>query len=295
MSPTYAKHNQLMMMALQQRQRRNSVESPQLIETFATEVDDETTNTDDKVTFYVHGKAHDVLLETVNGQEQQLFIDNSDFYEYWHFVRSDTTWLLDSIAQLTADIGMLRGDVQAFAVQNNLFYNLDWGWLLLPRRGQLFDGGKFGTSDINNHVIGLYKNLLVELYTYVPKPQASDRNSTQYVIAQVALPKRYESLIVEAIGRGFSGRFRRTPKGYNKLSLEWPDFNKRYRVFATNVEQVTAFELLHPVYMEKLFALPFQVSIEAVDNVVYLYTKDSKADYALMYSVLKDAFEEMKL
>jgi len=47
--------------------------------------------------------------------------------------------------------------------------------------------------------------------------------------------------------------------------------------------------------MEKLFALPFKVSIEVVDNVVYLYTKDKNANYATMYALLKDAFEEMKL
>jgi hypothetical protein len=58
---------------------------------------------------------------------------------------------------------------------------------------------------------------------------------------------------------------------------------------------VTAFELLHPAYMEKLFALPFKVSIEVVDNVVYLYTRDKKADYATMYAILNDAFKEMKL
>jgi hypothetical protein len=295
MTPAYAHHTQLMLLALQQRQRRNAVESPQLLETYPTEVDDEASSAQDRVTFFVHGKAHDLLLEKVDGQEQQLFVDDSEFYEYWHFVRSGNSWLLDDISQYTADKTMARSDVQAFAAANNLYYSLDWGWLLLPRRGQLFGKAKFGTSDINNHVIGMYNNLLVELYTYIPNPNSNESNAAQYVIAQVALPKRYDSLIVEAKGSGLSSLFRRAPKGYNKLSLEWPDFNKRYTVFATNVEQVTAFELLQPVYMEKLFALPFKVSIEVADNVVYLYTKDKKADYSLMYDILKDAFKEMKL
>jgi hypothetical protein len=177
-----------------------------------------------------------------------------------------------------------------------MYYSADWGWLLLPRRGKLFGAAKFGTSDINNHVIGLYNNnLLIELYTYVPTPKTNDSNYTQYLIAQVALPKRYGSIIVEAKSSGLGSLFHTTPRGYNKISMEWPDFNKRYTVYATDVEQVTAFELLHPVYMEKLFALPFKVSIEVADNVVYLYTKDKKADYPTMYAILKDAFKEMKL
>lgn len=190
---------------------------------------------------------------------------------------------------------MKSSGIKTFALINDMYYSPDWGWLLLPRRGQLFGGGKFGVSDINNHVIGIYKNLLIELYTYLPNPNSRSTSVSEYVIAQVALPKRYDSLIVEAKESFFANLFPHTPKGYNKLSLEWADFNKRYNVYATNVEQVTVFELLHPVYMEKLFALPFKVSIEVVDNVVYLYTKDKKADYAMMYSILKDAFEEMKL
>jgi hypothetical protein len=79
------------------------------------------------------------------------------------------------------------------------------------------------------------------------------------------------------------------------LSLEWPDFNRRYEVLATNVEQVTAFELLHPVFMEKLFALPFRVGIEVVDNTLYLYTNDKGVEYGQMLSILHDAFNEMKL
>lgn len=290
----YSHHVELMLEALKQRHRQNIVESPKLLEAYPTEVDDEDGQSKDKVTFFMHGKAHDRLIETVGGQQQKLFDNDNDFYEFWHFVRSGTTWLLDDISQYTEDKNMKRSDVQAFAQANGLYYSLDWGWLLLPRRGQLFGTGKFGTSDINNHVIGMLNSSLIELYTYVPQPYNDGRNFSQYTIAQMALPKRYDSIIVEA-KTGFASRFKRTPKGYNKVTLEWPDFNKRYRVFATNVEQVTAFELLNPKYMEQLFDLPFKVSIEVVDNVVYLYTKDRKADYNLMYTILKEAFEEMKL
>lgn len=79
------------------------------------------------------------------------------------------------------------------------------------------------------------------------------------------------------------------------ITLEWPDFNSKYQVFATTVEQVTAFELLHPVFMEKLFALDFDISIEVVGNILYLYTGSQVERYSTMLEILKVAFAEMKL
>jgi len=292
-TPAYDYYTELMLAAIKLRGRRNQMDNVELIEWFPTEVDDLPDNTADRVVYYVHAKASDKLIETVDGQDRQLFDDKSDFSEYWTFVRSNNTWLLDSISQLTENSLMIKQSIKDFAAAHNMSYSPDWGWLLLPNRGQLFKNGKFGTSDINNHVIGIYNNLLVELYSFLPSRNSTQ--PTQYVIAQVALPKRYDSLVVEAKGSAITNVFKRTPRGYNKVTLEWPDFNKRYNVYATNVEQVTAFELLHPVYMEKLFALPFKVSIEVVENVVYLYSLDKKADYVTMFSLLQDAFKEMRL
>lgn len=292
----YWQHMALVMAAIKQRGRRNDVQSPSLkSEPQPIEVQDFANNNQDRVTFLINGQAHDLLLDTRSGQEAVLFTDNSIFTESWSFVRGESGWLLDGIAQATESAAMLRPDIEDFAQKNNMFYSRDWGWLLLPQRGVLFSNGRFGRSDINNHVIGVYKNLIIEIYTYIPDARQNTTSSQQFVIAQVALPKYYDSIIVEAKQGSLVSLFQRKPGGYNKLSLEWNDFNKRYNVYATNTEQVTAFELLHPVYMEKLFALPFKVSIEVVDNVVYLYTQDKKADYASMLAILQAAFEEMKL
>lgn len=292
----YWQHMSLVMAAIKLRNRRNDVQQPVFTGTpEPISVNDFADNDKDTVTFMMNARAHDVLLEQIDGEERELFADNNSFTEYWNFIRSGNSWKLDGISQATESAYMLRPQIEAFAKSNGMFYSRDWGWLLLPSRGVLFSGGRFGRSDINNHVIGLYHKLIIELYTYLPNTTGNNSNQQQYVVAQVALPKRYDSLIVEAKQGGLLSRFQKAPSGYNKLSLEWADFNKRYNVFATNVEQVTAFELLHPVYMEKLFALPFKVSIEVVDNVVYLYTQDRQADYSTMYSILQDAFEEMKL
>jgi hypothetical protein len=289
LTPRNWQYNYLMMLAIQQRQRRNNVDQPKILELTPVAVVDNPGIEQDSITYYIRAQADDQLIDTTTNQ--LLFVDNNVFEEYWTMTRSDSGWLLDGIEQSTANPLSNNEQVRALATQNGYYYSIDWGWLLLPQRGQLFKGGKFGKSDINNHVIGVYRNVLIEIYSYIPSLGQS--NSSRLVIAQAALPKRYDSLIVEAKTK-FSA-LKKTPNGYNKLSLEWPDFNRRYNVYATNAEQVTAFELLHPVYMEKLFALDFKVSIEVVDNVVYLYSSDNNANYDTMLALLKDAFEEMKL
>ncbi|RYC73156.1 hypothetical protein G112A_00396 [Candidatus Nanosynsacchari sp. TM7_G1_3_12Alb] len=50
--------------------------------------------------------------------------------------------------------------------------------------------------------------------------------------------------------------------------------------------------------MEQLVALGFEVSIEVVDNVIYLYTEERGTDVAIyqtMYDLVQKAFKEMRL
>lgn len=288
-TPTSWHFNYLMLLAMQQRERQNIVVNPRIMDLMLIEAVDKNGVHGDTVTYYIQAKADDQLVDT--NTQQTLYVDDNTFEEYWTFVRDDKGWMLDKIEQVTADDS--KRDYQVLALANSdpaYHYSLDWGWLLLPQRGQLFKNGTFGVSDINNHIIGVYHDVLIELYTYIPDPKITKH---PYIIAQAALPKRYGSLIVKA--KSNFSMFDVTPAGYNKLRLEWPDFNKRYTIYATNAEQVTVFELMHPVYMEKLFDLPFKVSIEVVDNIVYLYSSDANANYETMLSLLKDAFEEMKL
>ncbi len=297
LSPYFWQYNYLMMLAIKLRQRTNMVQNPELIELAPYAMDDEAGENQDKLTYYIKAKARDVIYD--NFEQKELFVDNNDFIEYWNFTRDNEGWQLDSIKQATENPISIVPEISQFATDNGLFYSPDWGWLLLPQRGQLFSKAKFGLSDINNHVIGMYHDVLIELYTYVP---TTKNTRLTYIIAQLAIPKRYEDLIIKAKNSFWKidteqnmNLFKKDETKLNRISLEWPDFNKRYKVFATNVEQVTAFELLHPVFMEKLFALKFKVSIEVIDNVIYLYTQDNNAKYEQMFSVLKDAFEEMKL
>lgn len=294
MTPGYFRHMQLMMYAIKTKGRTNYLTDLKIMGASLVDVSDSDDNSLDNFTVQFSASAQDHLYD--NRLQREIFLDKNPFIEEWRFNRNGDGWLLDGIRQSTENPLEIQTKLKEFATQNNMFYSPDMGWLLMPLEGDLFGEAKFGKSDINNHVIGVYSNVLTEVYTY--RPQIN--GTKNYIVAQSVVPKTYGKLVVKHKSGGILGSaFTRTPKGLNKITLEWPDFNKRYDVFADNVEQVTAFELLHPVFMEKLFALDFPVNIEVADNVVYLYTNsNAKQDiqlYQSMFAILLDAYKEMKL
>lgn len=292
MTPWYHYHASLMMAAVQQAGRRNVVADPAIDQMVIVDVQDAADNSQDTVTVGITARAKDQLIDTRD--QTYLFVDSQTFTEFWRFKRNGDGWLLDGIQQATASAWTHQPTLEQFAAQNKFCFSLDWGWLLLPRRGQLFSKGKFGTSDINNHVIGTYNNLLIQLYTYSTAP----RNNTnrEYLIAQANFPKSYGDIVVRKHG----GLFNFGIRGLQKVSTEWPDFNRKYDVYATDPEQATSLELLNPKYMEQLEAVGFEVNIEVVDNVVYLYAPQKAATprpdrYPVMLQLLYAAFREMRL
>lgn len=294
MMPGYHYHAALLMYALQLLGRRNVMSNVEIQEALITDMHDAADNTKDQFTIGITAKAHDQFIETATNQN--LFTDNGTFTEYWQFVRNGNSWLLGNISQATANADAYNAEVRAFADANKFYYSADMGWLFLPKRGQLFGKGKFGTSDINNHVIGMYNNqLLMQFYSFVETYNPSGSSSKSLLIAQVNVPKNYGQIIVR---RKKNLSFFDKPRGLEEVKTEWIEFNGKYEVSAAAPEQATSFELLNPTYMEKLAALPFDVNIEVVDNVIYLYSPEAKTDathYTTMLSLVYDAFREMRL
>lgn len=298
MTPRYHYHASLLMYTLQLLDRKNAITNIRISNALIIDMHDSADNAQDRFTVGITAQAHDELIETTTGK--LLFVDDNEFTEYWHFVRSGNAWLLDGISQATESSSSINNSLKSYAESNGFYYSKDMGWLFLPKRGYLFEKGKFGTSDINNHVVGVYKNrILIQLFTYTPMSGSQtaiklDDSGTIYVIAQLNVPKNYGQIVVRHKKRfNFSGI-----KGLERVETEWTRFNDRYEVFATNAEQAASFELLEPTYMEQLEALPFDVNIEVVDNVIYLYTDEGKTDvntYQVMLNLLYKAFEEMKL
>lgn len=306
MTPNYFEHAKCMVEALKQIGRRNDMSDVKITEALITSVDD---NSDDSKDSFVIGFTAQAKDKIISIQDNKAITNNpASFTEFWKFYRDGSSWRLGGIQPATAEEWTRNPSLEQFASANNFFYSLDWGWLLLPQRGQLFNGGKFGISDINNHCIGwhqgTYDRILTQLYTY--RMSASAANT--YLIAQATLPRNYGDIVV----RRRKGLFQGKINGLREVSTEWSDFNKLYQVFATSPEQATSLELLNPQYMERLAAIPFEVNIEVVDNVLYIYAplqgfsgknlKDPLYQngelankYQMLLWALEAAFKEMKM
>lgn len=285
LSSKYAAHMQLVLTVMKQINRQNVVKDPQTKVTIKPEHISQ-----NQYNAHLESSATDVLidaskLETLNEEEKE-------FIEDWTFVKEGGQWKLAAITQDTEESSKLIPEIKEFANQKNLFYSPDWGDLLIPTEGEIFKNSEFGFSDINNHVIGMHNNLIIQLYTFTNYPE-NEQAEDDVLIAQATLPKTYGHIIVEH--RKSRLLHKRPPDNMQAISLEWAEFNSRYQVFAATIDQANSLELLHPVYMEKLFALPFDVSIEIVGNVLYLYAPTSTQNYPVMLSLLEDAFNEMKL
>lgn len=295
MTPDYYHYTELMLAALKLANRQNQVDKITVNSVEIVSFEDYATNALDHFEATIVATVNDIINDT--GDNTTVHMQTITATQTYKFVRSKNTWLFAGIDQATASQTTYNQALESFAKENAYYYAIDWGWLLLPRRGQLFGTGRFGTSDINNHIIGMYNETLIQLYTYAPIPGGIKN----YVIAQTSVPKSYGDIVVRRKKSGMNFKI----KDLNKLSTEWGDFNKLYDVFASDAEQATSFELLNPTFMEKLEAVPFEVNIEVVDNVVYLYADEAESKemtsaydaqrYELMLSLLKDAFKEMRM
>ena len=292
MSLKYFNHNNLMMYALKGAHRIDKVTSPQIISMVIVSANDADDNSQDSFEVALTASADDQLYD--DRTHTLLFRDTSAFTEYWRFIRQDNNWLFDGIRQETQSAVTTSQSISQFAQQNSLYYSADWGWLLLPADGYLFSQGTFGTSDINNHVIGFVNNVLTQLYTYTPNPNGQTMGGIdQFLVVQTNVPKTYGRILVRR-----RSKFINWPvKGLTQVKMEWGEFNTMYDVFASDLERVTSFELLNPAFMANLHDLPFEVNIEVVDNVVYLFTKGNTnvSIYASLYDIVLKAHKEMKL
>lgn len=294
----YAMHAALMLRALQEMHRSNSMSNIQINGSEIVAAYDSPDNSKDTFQIAFEATSDDNLIDT--RPNQVIFTDKSSFIEYWTFVRNGSQWLLDRIDQSTANLLSLDKSVEQFAQTHGMYYSLDMGWLFLPNDGVLFKGGQFGKSDINNHAIGIHNQHLVQLYTYTPT------SGYNILVGQINLPKSYGGILIRR-KTGFFAKWKppKAPSNYQKYTLEWPDFHTRYSVHATDRDRLATFELLNPGFMAYLYDTDPGVSIEVADNIVYLYklipvaTKElstmSATNYEVLFAILDKAFRELQL
>ena len=259
--------------------RQDSVKNPKLLK---VHIASSNMAEDGRFTATIRAVAEDTLINTLDGTV--LYVDNNPFTEYWHFLNIDGLWKLDLITQATEEAASVSPQIRQFAENNGFFFDPDFGWLMLPQKGAIFEVSDFKNSDINNHVIGLYQEKIVEFYSFIPVS-----GKGEYLVAQAVVPSQYRDILVTR--KGF---WNRPPHGMVTRTLESPDFNAKYSLFADPLDQYSAWRLLTPLFMEKITDLSFKINIEVIDNFVYFYTQDPNVRYDQMLEILAWAFDAMK-
>ncbi|MDO4271498.1 MAG: DUF3137 domain-containing protein, partial [Candidatus Saccharibacteria bacterium] len=301
MSDYYLGHATLMMEALRDIHRRNvTTIIGEIIDVTINTAIDDPGNTNDRFIAQIRAYVRDSLIDAQTKKE--LYSSVYELNEAWEFVRVNNEWKLNGINPATASANTRVMKLVQFAAANNAYYSLDWGWLLLPQRGQLFRGRRFGISDINNHVIGRFSNsgraiaddTIYQIYTYSRRPLYD--GAKEYLVGQITLPKHYDNIIVR---RRRLGSFK---LGYRKVKLEWTEFNNRFDVFVAKSDRIASLELLNPQMMERLMQLDHEINMEVVDNVIYFYAPFNRIrggktadNYSKMLDTLQLAYRELKL
>ena len=299
-TPEYAKHSALLLQALRELGRTNRMSNVEITECQIIDArDDMSARNSDHFTIAFEAKALD---ELIGSDGTILYADRRPFVEEWTFVRSGAGWLLNGIQQTTASTSTQNQSLVALANSKDMYYSLDMGWLLIPERGVIVSNGTFGQSDINNHIVGLHNNLLFQLYTYTPLPHG--RYTTSMLIVQLTLPKSYRGIVVQRTPKFFtnSATFTKPPKEYTKYTYEWPEFNERYTVHATDADRLASFELINPGFMTYLYDNDPGIGIEVVDSTLYLFKympnqagNIPSQSYAAMFEIAARAFKELRL
>lgn len=273
------------MFVLSNQKRENKMYNIELKEVIFKDTYDDADDTKDCFRAFITASAKDVLYDTEHNVE--LYTDSSSFSEMWTFLRTDGLWKLDAINQASDEIDSNSLGFFTFANIHSFYYNPDFGSLMIPNRGVLFSDIDFGKVDINNHVIGRYKDKIVEFYSTV------FNDNDEYLVCQAILPTEYGDILVRKKNSPY--RVSSALNALRKIEMESNTFNDVFDVYFSKSEGNPTFELLNPLFMAYIMQLPFDISIEIVGNTLYIYTKGVvDASYEKMLDILSRSFDEMK-
>lgn len=291
-TPDYHEHASYMIELLRNLHRVNKVSQLQVYHVYLLNAMNSQTPLPANLQVKFEFSGLDEVLDTQTNKT--LYREHAHhIYETWNFVYDGQDLRLSGISQPTESAQHLVRSLVEFANQNHLYYSPDWGRYALPSRGLIFGGATMKVADINNHIVGKWGDLLVQLYTYAETPGDP---SSYYLVGQINVPKEYLGVIVKP--KRAKDRHR-PDKSYDKFELEWPDFNKHYEVYAAKRDALPAFELLNPKFMERLYnGRNLDYNLEVADNVIYIFARVrsvTEADYAELLDILKLAHQELKM
>lgn len=286
----YFKHASLMLELLKNLHRTNKASKLKVRKVYLLDPINENTDTPTPIHIAFSFAGLDEVITDEGKKLYSQYVSNA--VETWTFVYDGKNIKLAGISQPTESAPHLVKSLANFADENNLFYSPDWGRYALPSRGLIFGGASMNIADINNHVIGKWGDLLIQLYTYAEYPGRA--TNSYYIVGQINVPKDYLGVIVKS--KKFKAG-KKPDKSYDKFEMEWNEFNDRYEVFAASRDALPAFELLNPKFMEFLYDKNPSYSLEVVDNIIYIYAPIStvtEKDYEDLLEVLQKAYDELK-
>ena len=296
-TPEYYEHASYMLELLKDLHRVNKVSKLQVNWVYLMNSVDDKTELPINIRVQFGFRGLDEVIDTKNSKTlYSQEVHGAE--ETWNFIYDGKTLKLSGISQPTESAPHLIKSLAEFASTNHLYYSPDWGRYALPARGLIFGGSSMRVSDINNHIIGKWPlkdgkgDLLVQLYTYAEVP---GQPSTYYLVGQINVLKDYLGVIVKSKKYNTGHK---PDKSYDKFEMEWPDFNKRYEVYASSRDALPAFELLNPKFMEYLHDKNLNYNLEVVDNVIYIFANVkniTESDYAELLTVLEKAHHELKI
>lgn len=284
-TPKFQEKMSLELSVLKFQNRKNLVTAPNLKSIVIIDANDDIDNERDSFTAEIRAQAEDQLIDTTTNSI--LMTEREPFKEYWNFLRDGNNWKINAIRQSTENKLLTENSIILFAERNNFFYDPDFGWLMMPNKGVIFKRSNFKTSDINNHVIGMFRGKIVEFYTFMPR----GRSNLNYMVAQTTLPVKYNDILVRR--KRWFWNF--SPFGLRRIHTESNDFNNKFCLYAHRDDQINSFVLLAPDFMEEIYNLPFELNIEIVGNFLYLYVKRRKnINEDEMMKLLSRAFDSMR-
>lgn len=281
----YYNHAVLMLDVLKSMHRQNKVPSFAIIKYDFVNMNP-AHNPEYRVHFTFSGQ--DVLIDA---DARAIFSKSATVEETWNFIEDEKGKLrLARIDQPTISAPHLLKKLQNFAEENHMYYSPDWGRMGLPMDGLIFDQNSVLTSDVNNHIVGKWDDILVQIYSYKKVPGIPE---SYFLVGQLTVPKSYDGIIF----RHRKDKYMSIPQNYHKYEMEWNDFNRRYEVYATDTNTLEAFELLNPKFMADLYDRGLKLNLQVIGNNIYFFTNAKKSDekkYAAMMDTLIAAYHELK-
>lgn len=237
-------------------------------------------NTWEKVAMAIWVQADITVIQDATGE--QLSHESTDLWFTLLFEQQGNAWvLLDLVPGFSIEPGY---DIERdWAKQLGMHFLDKVTMYVWPKTWQIFSNPSSGV-EVYECYAGWQNNRLLQMYWVTGTEEIKSREF-EYFVGEVQIPRSYEGVIISP------KKLQLTPAGYQRVEVEWAEFNQRYDMYARSGLAADVFEVLEPDVMTLLYDTVPDASIEIVGNILYVYYEGllqsfSIEGYARMLKVL---------